>query len=129
MLRRILEIMKPVKKRTIDSGGKTLLGEILVMTNKCTREQVLGALDQQKAQEGRMIGNILMEDYEISQDDISEALEIQSYLREDRCANKSMEKLIEAARNFMVEKENFRESIHDMQSTLDKVNGTANNSI
>jgi len=128
MLRKILEVLKPSKQKTIFSGGKSLIGEILVMRDKCTNEQVLEALEQQRIEgAGRRIGNLLLLTCNLSQDDIREALEIQSYLREEVCANKSMKKLEEATKNFIMQKEIFLESLQNVHNTLDEANGTLDN--
>jgi hypothetical protein len=125
MLRRILEKLGlSVEVKTIDSKGKALLGQILVMRGKCTREQVSDVLEMQRVEgAGRRIGNLLMYNYEVSQDDIIEALDIQEYLREDLCADKSMERLEIATSNFLLQKHIFQESLRDVQITLDRTNG------
>jgi hypothetical protein len=64
-----------------------------------------------------------MYNYEVSQDDIIEALDIQEYLREDLCADKSMERLEIATSNFLLQKHIFQESLRDVQITLDRTNG------
>jgi hypothetical protein len=125
MLRRILEKLGLlIEVKTIDSKGKALLGQILVMRGKCTREQVSDVLEMQRVEgAGRRIGNLLMYNYEVSQDDIIEALDIQKYLREDLSADKSMERLEIATNNFLLQKHIFQESLRDVQITLDRTNG------
>ena len=125
MLRRILEKLGlSIEVKTIESKERALLGQILVMRGKCTRDQLLNALEMQRVEgAGRKIGNLLMYNYEVSQDDIIEALDIQEYLREDLCANKSMERLEIATNNFLLQKHIFQESLRDVQTTLDRTNG------
>lgn len=126
MLRKILEKLGLYVE--VETGGrkeKALLGEILVMRGKCTREQLLGALEIQEVEGAeRRIGSLLMYNYEVSQDDIIEALGIQEYLREDLCASKSMERLEIATNNFLIQKQIFQRSIQNVKITLDRTNGT-----
>jgi len=128
MLRKILDklgVVPSTEKETYRISGNNFLGEILIIRNKCTRKQVSEVLEVQRVEgAGRKIGNLLMTTYKISQDDITEALEIQTYLREDLCANKSMEKLENSANNFLLQKQILQESIQDMNVTLDRANGT-----
>lgn len=125
MLRRILEKLGlSTEVKTIESKERALLGQILVMRGKCTRDQLLDALEMQKVEGAeRRIGSLLMYNYEVSQDDIIEALGIQEYLREDLCADKSMERLEIATNNFLLQKQIFQESLRDVQITLDRTNG------
>jgi hypothetical protein len=125
MLRKILERLGLlIEVETIARKEKALLGEILVIRGKCTREQLLSVLKIQETEgTGRRIGNLLMYNYEVSQDDIIEALDIQEYLREDRCANKSMERLEIATNNFLLQKQIFQQSIKEVKITLDRTNG------
>lgn len=128
MLRKILDMLgvdPSTEKEAYRISGNNFLGEILIIRNKCTRKQVSEALEAQRVEgAGRKIGNLLMTIYEIGQDDITEALEIQTYLRENLCSNKSMEKLENAASNFLLQKQILQESIQDMNVTLDRTNGT-----
>lgn len=126
MLRKILEKLGlPTEVGIKDRKGKALLGEILVIRGKCTRGQLLDALKIQETEGAeRRIGSLLMYNYEVSQDDIIEALSIQEYLREDRCANKSMERLEIATDNFLIQKQIFQQSLHSVQDTLNRTNGT-----
>lgn len=125
MLRKILEKLGlAIEEETSGTKEKALLGEILVMRDKCTREQLTKALEEQRTRgAGRRIGSLLMYTCNVSQDDIIEALDIQNYLREELCSSKSMERLENAANNFLMQKEIFRESLKDMQVTLDRTNG------
>jgi len=125
MLRKILEKLGIyTEAEIVENKGKALLGEILVIRGKCTREQLLDALKIQETEGAeRRIGSLLMYNYEVSQDDIIEALGIQEYLREDRCANKSMERLEIATSNFLLQKQIFGQSIQDVKITLDRTNG------
>jgi len=126
MLRKILERLGlPIEVKTNARKEKALLGEILVIRGKCTRDQLLSVLKIQEAEgTGRRIGNLLMYNYEVSQDDIIEALSIQEYLRENRCADKSMERLEVATNNFLLQKQIFQQSIQHVKITLDRTNGT-----
>lgn len=101
----------------------TLLGEILILTDKCTREQVRKALrEQKKTGVERRMGNLLISICNINQDDVNEALEIQAYLREETCPNESMKRFEEAMRKFATIKRGFQDSLDDISASLDKVN-------
>jgi len=69
MLRKILEKLGlHTEVEMVESKGKALLGEILVIRGKCTREQLLSALKIQETEgAGRRIGSLLMYNYEVSQ--------------------------------------------------------------
>ena len=110
MLRKLYE------KLGID-GDSTRLGEILIMRDKCTRKQVLQALSSQKKEgAGRRLGSFLMSISRISQDDINEALDIQTYLRQEMCSEESMKNFEKAAKNFLIQRES-------LENIIDKTNG------
>ena len=82
MFKKLKESLKSVDMDKRKS--ETLLGEILVISHKCTHDQVRLALKKQgKEEKGRKIGDLLNEFYKIKIEDIKEALEVQRYLRED----------------------------------------------
>jgi len=107
-------------------SDQTLLGEILVITDRCTRECVDQALELQKT-ERRPLGDLLKSICRIRESDINEAIQIQTYMRSKEDVSKVIDRLERASRRLTKERALVKNSADQLMQVLEPGNGSRNN--